>query len=141
MKSPWHLWLVGALSLAWNAVGALDYLLTQTRSPRYMQAYPPEQLAYFYAFPAWAVSCWAVAVWGAVLGSVLLLFRARQAIWAFALSLLGMIGFSLWQFVLAPVRIVDVAGWVPVLFSVAIYAIGLALLWYARAMKIRGVLR
>ncbi|MCR8722996.1 hypothetical protein [Frigidibacter sp. ROC022] len=141
MRTPWHLWLVGVLSLAWNAMGALDYLLTETRNASYMKAFTPEQLAYFYSFPAWAVSCWAVGVWGAVLGSVLLLFRVRQAIWAFAFSLLGVIGFSIWQFALAPVRFVDIAGSAALIMTVAIYVVGLALLWYARAMKLRGVLR
>ncbi len=51
--TPLHLWIVGALSLLWNAVGAFDYLMTQTRNQAYMSDFTPEQLEYFYGFPAW----------------------------------------------------------------------------------------
>ena len=31
-KTPVHLWIVGALATVWNAFGAFDYLMTQTRN-------------------------------------------------------------------------------------------------------------
>ncbi len=53
-KTPVHLWIVGILSLLWNACGAFDYTATQYRLESYMSQFTPEQLDYFYAFPAWA---------------------------------------------------------------------------------------
>jgi hypothetical protein len=32
-KTPWHLWVVGILSLLWNAFGGYDYTMTQLRDP------------------------------------------------------------------------------------------------------------
>ena len=26
-NAPWHLWLIGVLALAWNSVGAFDYVV------------------------------------------------------------------------------------------------------------------
>lgn len=50
MKTPWHLWLIGVVSLIWNAFGAMDYSMTATRNAAYMASFTPEQLEYFMAF-------------------------------------------------------------------------------------------
>ena len=78
-KAPWHLWVIGVIALLWNAVGAWDYLMTQTQNEAYMESFTPEQLEFFYGFPAWLVSFWAIAVWGGVLGAVLLFLRKKLA--------------------------------------------------------------
>ncbi len=88
-KVPRHLWIVGVLSLLWNAVGAFDYSASQLRIESYMSQFTPEQLAYFYGFPAWAVAAWAIAVWGALLGSLCLLLRKAWAVWLFGASIVG----------------------------------------------------
>ena len=65
-KAPWHLWVIGVLTLLWNAMGAFDYLMTQTQNEAYMSEFTPEQLEFFYNFPSWMVAFWALAVWGGV---------------------------------------------------------------------------
>ena len=75
VKAPVHLWIVGIVSLLWNAMGVFDYLATQLELESYMSQFTEEQLAYFYGFPAWSVAAWAFGVWGAVAGSVGLLDR------------------------------------------------------------------
>ena len=42
--TPWHLWAVGVVALLWNAMGALDYVMTQTRNEDYMSGYTPSAL-------------------------------------------------------------------------------------------------
>ena len=64
--TPWHLWAVGVVGLLWSAMGAMDYVMTQTHNEAYMSAFTPEQLAFFYGIPIWAVATWAIAVWGGV---------------------------------------------------------------------------
>ena len=44
-KAPVHLWIVGGLSLLWNAFGAFDYLMTQLQVEAYMSQFTEEQLA------------------------------------------------------------------------------------------------
>ncbi len=85
-KAPLHLWIVGVLAVLWNAIGAFDYSATQLRIEAYMSAFTPEQLEYFYSFPAWAVAAWAFGVWGALLGSIALLLRKAWAVWAFGIA-------------------------------------------------------
>ncbi|GAB3270161.1 hypothetical protein [Parahaliea aestuarii] len=138
--APWHLWLVGILSLLWNAVGALDFVMTQTRNEQYMSAFNEEQLAYFYGLPMWVVICWGVAVWGAVLGSILLLLRKRLAVAVFLVSLLGMILTTVHSYLLAnglEVMNDPFAVW----FSGAIFVIAVVLFVYAGSLSRRNILR
>ena len=138
-RTPIHLWIVGTLALLWNAMGAFDYLATELKLDFYMSQFSEQQLAYFYGFPAWAVAGWAFGVWGALAGAVGLLLRRRWAVWAFAVSLLGLAVSSLYTFVLS--NGVDVMGAGGAVFNAAIWALAVFLLLYARAMIIRGVLR
>ena len=43
-RAPWHLWAVGIVGLLWSAMGAFDYLMTQTENESYMARFTPEQL-------------------------------------------------------------------------------------------------
>ena len=137
--TPWHVWVVGAVALLWNAMGATDYVMTQTRSPIYLAMMTPAQLAWVASFPGWAVALWAVGVWGAIAGTLLLLARSRLAVAAFAVSLLGLAGTTLYQRMInAPPGAPGVAD---AFFTVALWAVAIALLVYARDLVKRRVLR
>ena len=138
-STPKHLWIIAILALLWNAVGAFDYLMTQTRNQAYMSQFTQEQLDFFYGFPAWVDSAWAIAVWGAVFGSVLLLLRNRFAMHVFAVSLVAMVLTTIHNYVLND-GLAVMGGPGPVIFSALIFVVGVALVLYARAMTRRGVL-
>jgi hypothetical protein len=139
-KTPWHLWAVGILSVLWNAMGAFDYLMTQTQNEGYMSNFTPEQLEFFYGFPAWVVAFWAIAVWGGVLGAVLLLFRKKLAVPVFLVSFLSMVVTTIHNFGLS--NGFEVMGDpFAMIFSAMIFVFALLLYVYARAMRNRGVLR
>ncbi|WP_342070307.1 hypothetical protein [Yoonia algicola] len=141
-KTPIHLWIVGIVSLLWNAGGAIDYVMTRTNAPEYMAAQPPERLAMLQDAPMWFGVTWALGVWFSVIGSLMLLMRSRFAGAAFALSLVGLIGSSVYTYGVADGgSMVAAAGAGAIAFTIAIPVI-LVLLWiYARAMTRRGVLR
>lgn len=141
MKTPWHLWVIGVVTLVFNAGGAFDYVMTQTKNAAYMAQFTPDELAYFYGFPSWVQGCWAIAVWGAVLGSALLLVRRKWAVGMFALSLIAMVVTFAHNFVLADVKIYEVVGAEAIYVSAVIAIVAVALFVYARAMARRGVLR
>ncbi len=138
-RAPWHLWVVGIAALLWNAVGALDYVMTQTRNVQYMAGFTPEQLAFFYGLPAWTVAAWAIGVWGAVLGSLLLLFRKSLAVWFLLASLIGVALTTLQNYVLSN-GLEVMGGPGSVVFTVVIFLVAIGLYVYARAMRTRGVL-
>lgn len=141
MKTPWHSWGVGIVSLLWNAGGAYDYLMTKMQNADYLAVFMPEQLAYFTSLPLWVNICWGLGVWGAVAGSLLLLARSRFAGTAFALSLLGMLGNLIYGFLLSETTPMDIAGPMGVAFTIVIVVVGLLLWIYARRMTRAGVLR
>ncbi|MCU0304109.1 MAG: hypothetical protein MUC56_08645 [Thermoanaerobaculales bacterium] len=138
-KAPVHFWIVSVLSLLWNSIGAFDYLASQLRLEFYMSQFDEKMLAFLDAMPAWAVSGWAIAVWGAMAGSVGLLLRRRWAVWAFAVSIVGMVVSTLHSYVLS--NGLELMGTGGLVFSAIIWAIAFALFFYARAMAGNGVLR
>jgi len=139
-QTKWHFWVIGVVALVWNAVGALDYLMTQTQNESYMSGFTPVQLEFFYGLPAWTIAAWAIGVWGGVVGAILLLLKRRAAIWAFAASIAGIVVTNFQNYALA--NGMEVAGDAFSLgLSAAIFVIAIALFLYARAMHQRGVLR
>lgn len=140
-RTPWHLWVVGGVSLLWNAMGALDFFMTQTRNEAYMKALTPEQLEYFYGLPFWVVACWGIATWGSVAGSLLLLFRQRLAVPVLLGSFVCMVVTTLRNLVFSNGWEVMGGGAGALIFSAVIFAISLLLVIYARAMRRRGALR
>jgi hypothetical protein len=138
-RTPRHLWIVGILALLWNAIGAFDYTATQLRVESYMSQFTPQQLEYFYGFPAWAVAAWAIAVWSSLLGSLALLLRKRWAVWLFGVAIAGMLTTALYNFVLT--NGLEVMGPGAGIFTIVIWVIAFGLFFYARAMAKRGVLR
>jgi len=139
LKAPWHVWVVGFLSLLWSSVGAMDFVMTQTRNKAYMGGFTRAQLDFYYGFPTWVVVAWGIAVWGGVLGSLLLLLRRCQAVHLFLASLICM--------VLTDIRNLGFAnglevmgGGAALMFSAMIFVIGALLLVYARSMCKRCVL-
>lgn len=140
-RAPTHLWVVGILSLLWNAMGAYDYTMTHLGGEEYLTrgGFGPEVVAYFAALPVWATAAWALGVWGAVIGSVLLLLRSRYAVWAFALSLAGVVVMT--ARALADPYPAEMASPAMTAFEWIIKIVAVLLLWYAWRMRERGVLR
>lgn len=139
VRTPVHLWIVGALALLWNGYGAFDYLATVFRWEPHMSNFPQDQLDYFYSFPAWMVAAWAIAVWGGLAGSIGLLLRKRWAVWMFGLSIVGMVITTIYSFFLS--NGMEIMGTAGAVFSAVIWIIALALFFYARKMAARDVLR
>jgi len=136
--TPWHLWVVGIVSLLWNAVGAFDYFMTQTENASYMENFTPEQLEFFYGLPSWVVFFWAIAVWGSVLGSVLLVLKKGWAVEVFLASFVAMVITTIHNFLLA--NGMEVMGAGGAVFSAIIFIVALLLWLYARKMRTAGVI-
>lgn len=141
-KTPWHLWVVGVVSLLWNGFGAYDFIMTNTQGEAYMRASGMSQpmIDYFNAMPTWMYVPWTLGVWGAVIGSILLLLRNRMAVWAFALSLVGAV-VSLAYGRMNPMPELPAEMAMMAYMPWVIVVIAAFLLWYAWSQKKAGVLR
>jgi hypothetical protein len=145
-RAPWHLWVVGIVSLLWNAFGGYDYTMTQLRDPGYLGMFADqmgmslaEVNSFFDSFPAWASVLWALGVWGSVLGSILLLMRSRHAVAAFLISLVGAVLSFAYQFTIDLPPAMDT----PMNKAMPTVIVGAVILqlWYARRQARNGVLR
>lgn len=140
-RTPWHLWLVGIIGLAWNSFGVFDYSMTQIRGEQHLRAFgmTDAQIAYMDAMPAWMTGVWAIGVWGAMLGTILLLLRRRLAAPVFAMSLAGFVMSLIYNYLLSDgAKIMPESGNI---MNLVILAGCLFFLLYARAMAKSGVLR
>lgn len=143
--TPKHLWVVGGLSLVWNAFGCFDYFMTRTKGAEWIRTAMSDvdadgYMAYINNFPIWASIGWGLGVWGALAGSVLLLMRHRWAVPAFIISLIGAILGMGYQ-VINPT---DVTGMDPTMNAVMpwiIIGVAALLAWYAWRQRANGVLR
>ena len=139
-KMPTHLWVVGSLATLWNAFGAFDYVMTQTSNDAYLGQFSDEARAWFEGFPAWLEAAWALGVWGALAGSLLLLVRSRYAVWAFGVSLLGLLGSTINMFILSEPP-AELTGGGMLAMNIVIWAVAIFLFVYARRMHAAAVLR
>jgi hypothetical protein len=138
-KTPWHLWVIGVVSLLWNLVGALDFVMTQTRNAAYMAGFTRAQLDFYYGIPLWVVATWGIAVWGGVLASLFLLLRRRMAVPLFLASLVCMVLTDIHSYLISS-GFEIMGGMKALVFSSVIFVVGVLLLVYARSMGKRGVL-
>lgn len=141
MKTPWHLWVVGILTLAWNGMGAMDYVMTVSRNAAYIAQFTPQRLAFLEVFPTWALGSWALAVWLAVAGSILLLLRSRHSVEAFLAGFGFLVLTTIHNLFLAEISATQTMNVGEMAFTVLIFVLVVAQWLYAKAMSKRAVLR
>ena len=135
-SQPKHIVITGCIALLWNAMGAMDWSMTNTRTEEYMAQFTPEQLAYFYGLPVWAYVAWTVAIWCSVIGSACLLKRSQYAEIFYGVSFGAMCLTFFYNYVLTNWS--DIAGTAGMAFSFVIFAIGAALWRYSTRMAGQG---
>lgn len=134
--TPWHLWVVGAVTLLFNSMGIISYTTTKLGMLAEM-GLTPSQIAFMDSYPAWVSGFWALGVWGAFAGSVLVLLRSRLAVPAMWAALLGLAVTTVYHYIVIEVPAdmqapaLDITIWVTTLF----------LLGYAIRMAKAGVLK
>lgn len=134
--TPWHLWVVGAVTLLFNSMGIISYTTTKLGMLAEM-GLTPSQIAFMDSYPAWVSGFWALGVWGAFAGSVLVLLRSRLAVPAMWAALLGLAVTTFYHYILIEVP-ADMQA--PAL-DITIWATTLFLLGYAIRMAKAGVLK
>lgn len=138
VKTPVHLWIVGVLAILWNFVGVFDYLATQFNLEFYLSQFEPEILEAIDVMPAWATASWAFGVWGAFVGTIGLLLRKKWALWAYVVSLGGLLMSNVYSFFLS--NAAEAMGDSYPYMNALIWVIAIGLFFYARAMCNKGVL-
>lgn len=138
-KVPVWFWIVAVILVLWNGYGVWDFIGTNFMADTYLQAYTPEQQAYFTGFPMWFTVIWAVAILTAFFGAVALLIRNPLAVsLSFASVVLYILASICSLFVLGGMAVMGMVG---LIFTVVLFLILLAQFWVARWAVGRGILR
>jgi hypothetical protein len=135
-RTPWHLWLVGAVALVFVGFGAVDFVATVTRFGPYVSNFPPELMEYFYGLPVWIYAIWGVTIAAGLIGAVLLLLRRKLAAPLIAVSTIGPI-----QSLVLPMLYPPPIEYGGPISATVITAIPVLLFVYAVRMTRRGILR
>jgi hypothetical protein len=137
--TPMTHWVISGSALAWNLIGFTIYLMTVSATSEQMAAqYSAAQMAYMDAVPVWATSAYATAVTAGVLACVLLLLRKSLALPVFIVSLAALLIQDLQMFVIGDA--VSMFGMVPAYIQGTVLVIAIALIFYTRGAKSRGLL-
>jgi len=138
--TPMTHWVISGSALAWNLIGFMIYLMTVRATPEEMAAqYSAAQIAYMDAIPVWATSAYAIAVTAGVLACILLLLRKSLAVPVFIVSLAALLVQDLHMFVIGDA--IGTFGMVPAYIQGTVMVIAIALVFYSRRAKDRGLLR
>jgi hypothetical protein len=135
-KAPWHLWVVGVLAVLWNGAGAYTILMAQRGL---LTGVSTDEAAYYAAQQPWFVAVTDLALLGGILGGLALLLRSRWAVALFAISLAAIAVTSGYDLAMGTSRMFTNAG--TVVTTGLIWLLAIVQLWYAAAMRGRGVLR
>ena len=85
-------WVIGVISLLWNAMGVNQYLQQAYNTDTFKAMYPDEKvLEMAQNTPSWVMAAFAVAVFGGFLGSIFLLLRKKIAKPVFLISLIAIV--------------------------------------------------
>jgi len=90
-KAPAWFMVVAAVSLGWNLMGVMAYIMQVTMSPEVLAALPDAERQLYENTPEWATAAFAVAVNGGALGCLLLLLKRNLAGLFLQLSLAGVL--------------------------------------------------
>ena len=135
-RAPWHVWVVGVLSLRWNASGAWVIMSAQSGAAMDMD---PREIAYYAAQEPWFVAVTDLVLISAVLAAIALLLRSRWATTLYALSIAGIAVTAAYDIAQGTALLLADQGWLILECVTVCLAI---LQWlYAWAMRKRGVLR
>lgn len=86
---PWYFWVIGAVALAWNALGTLLWAGTSFMPDTFLEGQSAPYREYVDSLPIWSMLSWGLGVVGGVVGSALFLLRKARAVPVLALSLFG----------------------------------------------------
>jgi hypothetical protein len=137
IKPPTWYWVVSVLALIWMLFGVfawtMDFLMDEAALAQMTDA----QRQLYSVRPQWLFIVYAIAIFSGLAGAIGLVMRKAWAIPAFWISLIAIIiqfGYTL--LVMDAIRLLGAAAALP--FPIVIFAIGVALLWFAIRAKKSG---
>lgn len=137
-KPTTSFWVIGVLSLIWNAFGVMAYLGQKLMTEEMKTMIPKDQLAIIENTPAWATAAFAIAVWFGFIGSIFLLLRKKMAKTLFIISFIGVFAQLIYNLFLT--NAVEINGSLSLIQPLVTIGISLFLIWHAKKCIQDGML-
>lgn len=138
-STPRWFWAVSAIALLWNLMGVGAYIgMTMMTPEMAVEGYGQDFADIFVSKPAWAVGAFAIAVFSGLFGAAALLLRRTWATLLFIVSLIGIIIHNVWGVMAGTLSVI---GTFDKIMTVTVIVISVFLIWFARKMTARGILR
>ena len=132
-KPPTWFWVVAALAVLWNLMGAFAYYSDVTLSPEALAELPQVQQDLRAAMPSWVTALYAIAVFVGLAAAITLALKNKLAIPLFAVSLAAVVIQMLYvSFGLNAVALMGISS---LIFPVVIILLGATQLWVAMHAK------
>ncbi len=135
-KPPTWFWIVGGVSLVWNLLGVMAYIMQVSMSPEALAALPETDRNMIETMPAWATGAFAIAVFAGAVGCVALLLRKGWSESLFILSLVGVLVQNTYSFLMTD--LLAVYGPTKAIMPAFVLIVGVFLIWLSRMSKVRG---
>ena len=128
----WSFWVIGAVALIWNLMGAMNYVMQLNVEA--VASMPETHRAIIDGRPVWATGGFAIGVFGGAIGAILLLLRKSAALIVFIVSLIGIMFTMIHTLGLGiHFNVFETVMMVVMPFVVAVF-----LIWYAKRAKSQG---
>jgi hypothetical protein len=136
-KPPTWYWVVSSLALIWMLLGVMAWVMDFMTDEASLSTLSEAQRQLYAARPQWLFAVYGVAIFSGLAGAVGLLLRKSWATMLFDVSLAAIIiQFGYTFLVMRAVQVLGAAAAIP--FPLAIFLIGLALVWFARRGRRSG---
>jgi hypothetical protein len=136
-KPPTWYWVVSGLALLWMLFGVAAWVMDFMTDEAGLAELSEAQRQLYAARPQWLFVVYGVAIFSGLAGAIGLLLRKSWASMLFSLSLAAIIvQFGYTFFVMQAVQVLGASAAIP--FPLAIFAIGAALVWFARRSRKAG---
>ena len=134
-RAPWHLGVVGVLSLLWNAAGTYTIIAAERGTLADLE---PGEAAYYAAQATWFVIVTHIALYGSIAAALAVLLRSRFAVPLYAISLAAIVVTNGYDLAMGTSNMFNNTATVVV--TLAIWVLAVLQLWYAVATHRRGLL-
>lgn len=132
-------WIIGMISLVWNAMGVYNYLIQAYQTEAFTSSVNEVQLALMESMPSWNTALFAIAVFSGLIGTILLLMRKKEAVPLFMLSFITATVMQLyWLFGTDAVEVFSEQ--MPYLMPILVIVFCAFILWYSKNQKTKGVI-
>lgn len=132
-------WIIGMISLVWNAMGVYNYLIQAYQTEAFTSSVNEAQLALMESMPSWNTALFAIAVFSGLIGTILLLMRKKEAVPLFMLSFITATVMQLyWLFGTDAVEVFSEQ--MPYLMPILVIVFCAFILWYSKNQKTKGVI-